>query len=250
MSYGLYISAAGAQAQRQRIEVLANNLANVDTPAFNRDLAVFQASHSEAIEQGQDYAGSRSINDIGGGVFLHETTTDFGRGALKQTKIPTDFAILGDGFFVVDRGGQQLLTRAGNFTLDASGGLISQDGYPVLTAEGTPVQVTGDLPWTVNERGMLVQAGDSTPLALRKPRSLGDLVKVGQNLYSPLAETIPLAGAERRVRSGWLEQSGVSPTTEMMELIEASRAFEANAQLIRSQDQMIGTLVNRVLRTS
>ncbi len=68
MPYGLYISAEGALAQSQRMEVIANNLANLDTPGFKRELAVFQARYAEAIEQGRDYPGSGSINDVGGGV--------------------------------------------------------------------------------------------------------------------------------------------------------------------------------------
>ena len=248
MPYGLYISAEGAAAQNHRMQVLAHNLANVDTPGFKRELAVLEARHAEAIQQGLDYPGSRSINDVGGGVLVRRTLNDFAKGTLKKTDIPTDMAIDGDGFFEVQRDGQTFLTRAGNFRLDASGLLKTQDGYAVLAEGGTPIQLDVTLPWQLNKNGVISQAGSSIPLSLVKPASLGDLVRVGQNLFSPLADTIPLSQTQRRVSGGTLEQSGVKPTTEMMELIEASRAFEANIKLIQNHDNMIDSLLSRVLR--
>ena len=85
MPYGMYISAEGAHAQSKRLETLSNNLANVDTPGFKRDLALFQARHAEEINQGTDYPGSRGLNDIGGGVSVRETKTDFAPGLMKRT---------------------------------------------------------------------------------------------------------------------------------------------------------------------
>ncbi|MEM9658935.1 MAG: flagellar hook basal-body protein, partial [Planctomycetota bacterium] len=134
MSYGMYLSAEGAQVQSQRLEIIANNMANVETPGFKRDVPSFQARLAEAIQQGDDYPGSGSENDIGGGVKLIETLTDFSSGSLRHTKIPTDFAVNGDGYFKV-RGadGEIFLTRAGNFLFDAQGRLITQTGnLPVL----------------------------------------------------------------------------------------------------------------------
>jgi flagellar basal-body rod protein FlgF len=250
MPYGIYLSASGAEAQSQRIETLANNLANVDTVGFKRDLAVLQARHSEAIEQGLDESGSGSVNDVGGGVYVRETVTDFSRGPLQQTGVASDMAIDGEGFFVVARGDQQLLTRAGNFTVTGSGQLVTPDGMPVLGDDGQPIVLDPTQPWQVAPDGAITQSGARLALALVKPRSLGDLAKAGQNLFAPLAETIPLEANQRRVVGGYLEASSVKPTLEMMELIEASRAFEANVRLIQHQDEMIGSLVNRVLGMS
>jgi len=248
MAYGLYISAEGAQAQSQRIEVLSNNLANVDTPGFKNQLAVIQARHSEAIDTGSDYPGSRSINDVGGGAYVSETPTSFAQGILKQTGVPTDLAIDGDGFFLVQQDGKELLTRAGNFQMTNDGRLVTPNGLPVLGEDRQPVTIDAELPWRMLDNGSISQEGVSLPLALVKPASLGDLVKVGHNLFSPLAATTQLAPELRRVRSGYIEQSTVKPALEMMELIEASRAFEANIRLIQNHDQVTGSLVSRVLQ--
>ena len=114
MSYGLYISAEGAHAQSRRVETLANNLANADTVGFKRDLAVLQARYSEETQRGLDYPGSQSVNDLGGGVKVAGTQTDFSAGAFKRTNVPSDMAIPGDGFFMVRRPDGDYLTRAGN----------------------------------------------------------------------------------------------------------------------------------------
>ena len=119
--YGMYIPAEGANAQAKRLEFVANNLANVETPGFKRDVPTFQARFAEAIQQGKDFPGSQSINDVGGGVKLMDVGTDFS--APRSAKpASTDFAVNGDGFFrVQDVNDQEFLTRAGDFEIDSTG---------------------------------------------------------------------------------------------------------------------------------
>jgi flagellar basal-body rod protein FlgF len=244
----MYISAEGAQAQTRRLEVVANNLANVDTVGFKRELAVFQARYAEAIQRGQATAGSGSINDIGGGIKVSASETDFSPGPMKLTKTPTDMAIDGDGFFVVDKGGEHFLTRAGNFRLTDRGQLVTQQGYPVLSESFSPITVDpagGD--WQLDGSGTLRQQGNAQNLAVVQPQSPGDLSKASENLFRPLADPHPVPAAERHVLSGYLEQSGVKPTSEMMEMIEASRAVEANVNMMQTQDQMLSDL-NKLLQ--
>jgi flagellar basal-body rod protein FlgF len=246
--YGLYLSAEGAHAQTVRMETLANNLANIDTVAFKRDQALFQARLAEAMEQGIDDPGSGSINDLGGGVAVLGTVTDYSQAALKMTKAATDFAINGGGFFVVQRGNQQLLTRAGNFQVDIAGQLINADGLPVISDLNAPIVLDPEAPWMATPDGGFAQNGDVYNMAMVRPRSLGDLVKVGDNLYRPLAPPIPIEPENRQVKQGFLESSNVSPTGEMVELIETSRAIEANIAMIRNQDELLNDLISQVLK--
>jgi flagellar basal-body rod protein FlgF len=250
MSYGLYISAEGAQAQSRRLETIANNLANVDTPGFKRDLAICQARFAEAVEQGLKAPGTGALDDIGGGVMVRQTKTDFSAGPLKHTKDPTNLAIEGDGFFQVRKGDETFLTRAGNFRLTNHGDLVTQQGHAVLSETGTPIVVKPDSgPWEISGAGALRQRdGDAQNLALVKPESLGDLVKVGENLFRSPTEARPIAANERKVVTGYLELSTVQPTVEMTAMIEASRLVEANVNLMKTQDQMLGNLIGRVLR--
>lgn len=249
MPYSLYISAEGAAAQSRRMETIANNLANVDTVGFKRDLAVQQARFAEETAQGLDQPGTRTVNDLGGGVMTPATLTDFSHGPMKNTTIPTDMAIEGPGFFVVSDGERELLTRAGNFSLTATGDLVTQQGYAVLNSSGQPVRVPPDQgPWQITSDGSVFQAGNATPLAIVEPDSLLQLQKVGENSFLPLEPAKPVSPLERRVAQGYLEGSTVAATTEMMEMIQTSRAFEANVNLIRHQDQMLGTLIGRLLK--
>ncbi len=249
MSYGMYLSAEGAKVQSKRLEFIANNLANLDTPGFKRDVPTFQARFAEAIQKGTDYSGSRSVNDVGGGVKLMEVDTDFTGGTLRQTEVLTDFAVNGEGFFQVQNAdGETLLTRSGSFFVNAQGQLVTQaGGFAVLDDAGGAIKLDGQLPWQFMPGGVLDQGGQRTPIGLQQPESLGDLVKVGHNTFRSLGPTNKIPAQQRDIRQGFLEQSGVSSTREMMAMIETSRAFEANIKLIQHQDSMVSSLISRVL---
>jgi len=250
MPYGLYLSAEGAHAQSKRLEVIAHNLANVDTVGFKRELALFQSRFAEAIEQGMVSPGTGAIEDVGGGVMVRETVTDFSPGPLKHTGLPTDLAIEGEGFFLVRKGDELYLTRAGNFRLRADGVLVTQQGYPVLSDTQDLIRIDPRIgPWEITSEGVVRQSGGATQsLAIVRPQSLKDLQRAGENLFKPLSEPELLPPGERRVAVGHLEASGVEPALEMTALIETSRLLEANLNLMKTQDQMLGGLINRLMR--
>jgi flagellar basal-body rod protein FlgF len=250
MPYGMYISAEGAAAQSQRLEVIANNLANADTVGFKPDVPTFQARFAEAIQRGQAQAGNRSINDIGGGVKIGGVATNYSMGQLKHTGNDLDFAINGKGFFHI-RGddGQQYLSRAGDFGLDTQGRLVTQYGHrPVLDQQGSEIQLAPNVPWSVTQDGFINQAGNVFALGLSQPESLSELTKVGNNLFKPTGNVKPLELSERNIRQGYLEMSGASPVRQMMSMIETTRAFEANTRMVQNQDSISGELISRVLQ--
>lgn len=248
MNYGLYVSAAGADTQSRRMEVLSHNMANVDTPGFKEQLAVVQARYSRAIQDGRDVPGQGSINDLSSGVSMVEAMTNFAPGPVRRTGRDLDMAIQGEGYFIVNHDGQQMLTRAGNFDLNSTGQLVTASGDQVVSADGTPVVVNPNLPWVLQEDGFIAQGGSGIFLGLAKPASPNDLDRVGDNLFRPRGplQTMPVNG--RHVLQGHLEKSAVKPAKAMLELIETSRAYETNIRMIQHQDQLTGALVNRVLR--
>ncbi len=249
MSYGLYLSADGAYAQTRRLEVVANNVANADTVGFKRELAVFQARYAEQTARGYDSPGSGSINDMGGGVMVAQTKTDFSAGPTKRTNGPTDLAIDGEGFLMVKKGDQQYLTCAGNLRLTEQGNLVTQQNYAVLSASGSPIVIDPSKgPFEITPAGQVLQEGDAQVLAIVRPASPGDLARAGESLFRPLAQTQPVPENERRVAPGYLEMAAVNPATEMAELIETSRAVEANVNMMQTQDQMYSRLVSHVLK--
>jgi len=250
MSYGMYISAEGAHAQSKRLETIANNLANVDTAGFKRQLAIFQARYAEAINQGLSAPGRGTIDYLGGGVMVRQTHTDFSQGPIRQTKVATDMAIRGEGFFTVRKGEEQFLTRAGNFHLTPRGELVTQQGYAVLDDSGSPVVVEQpERPFEVTPRGEIRQGNTTRALGLMTI-SGEQLQPVGENLFRALGESQPVEDARRYVLSGCLESSGVTPTSEMVELIETSRLVEANLNMMQTQDQMMGGLLSRLMRVN
>ena len=115
-----------------------------------------------------------------------EVDTDFTGGTLRQTKIDTDFAVNGEGFFQVRTPeGETLLSRAGNFLVNAQGQLVTQAGqYAVLDQSGGEIRIAGDQPWELIAGGIISQDGQNTAIGLQSPQSLGDLVKVGSK-YVP-----------------------------------------------------------------
>jgi len=251
MYYGMYISAAGAFAQSQRMEVISHNVANAGTTGFKRELGVLGARHAEEIEQGLVSPGMGGIDDVGGGVALTESVTDFAVGPLRQTGEDTDFALSQpDAFFAVDKDGREYLTRAGNFHFEPDGTLVTDQGHAVLGSDGGPIRIDPALPFSVSPRGEIVQDGDARPLAVRRPQSLGDLVRQGENLFYPIGEP-PASVPEDQRQVHWqhLEMSSVQPHREMIEMIATSRAYEANVRMMQNHDSMLGGLLSRVLRS-
>jgi flagellar basal-body rod protein FlgF len=250
-SYGLYMAAEGAHAQAKRLEVIANNMANVDTVGFKRQLAIFQARYAEAEQQGLSQPGSGSLDDVGGGIELLSTDTDFAPGPLQKTGIPTDIAIHGEGFFLVRRGSESLLTRAGNFRINNQGELVTQHGDAVLNDNGSPVVIAQpQQPFNITAEGEIQQGGATQRLAMVKTESPAELIRVGENTFRTESTPVPLQAKERQVSSGFLEGSGSTATTEMIEMLEATRILNANMNLMQAQDSMFGSLVGRLMRVN
>lgn len=250
MSYGLYLSAAGAFGQSQKIDVLSNNMANIDTVGFKKELALLEARDAEAIERGITARGTKGIDDIGGGVRMNATSTDFRLGTVRPTGIPTDFAMeREDTFFAVQRDKETLLTRAGNFQIGSDGRLLTREGDSVLSTDGSAIVLDSQLPWQMLPGGIITQGGDAREIAVRVPENVKDLQKVGQNYFSASKTLVnPATPEQRKVRSGYVEQSTVNPMQEMVELITASRGYETNIKMIQNHDSMMGSLVSRLLR--
>lgn len=250
MSYGVYLSAAGANAQSQRMKVLSNNLANVNTPGYKPQETILQARFAEMIEEGQVPPGLGGADDIGGGVTIQRSQTQFTMGPMKTTGRETDFAINDESsFFVLQRGEDQILTRAGNFLVDGNGRMVNQKGDHVLAGDGRVIQLEPGRRFSVDADGRVRQGSNTWELMLAKPKSFGDVSHLGGNEFKPLAEFDLVARGDRKVVAGVLEQSAVSPTGAMMELIETSRVYEANVRMIQNQDSAMGSLISRVLQS-
>jgi flagellar basal body rod protein FlgG len=169
---------------------------------------------------------------------------------MKTTGRETDFALQDPhSFFVLQSPeGERVLTRAGDFQFDSQGMLVDQSGQRVLGSDGKSIQLNPSLPYAVGAEGRISQGENVWELMVGKPKSMGDVSHLGGNQFKPLADFDLVPRSQRRVLAGVLEQSAVSPTGAMMELIETSRVYEANVRMIQSQDSVMGTLIGRILK--
>jgi flagellar basal-body rod protein FlgF len=247
MLYGIYASAAGALANAHRQDVVANNLANVDTVAFKRDMALFRARQTAAQETGQYRDTTALLEGLGGGVFALPTATDFSSGAMEEVGDPYSVALGGKGFFKVLKDNQVRLTRDGRMGINEENQLVTVSGrYPVLNDQGNPITIDRDLPLTINGAGEISQGNTAVgTLSVVEPQDVRMLTKDGANLYSLLAGT-SLESVTPSVKQGFLEASGVDPTRELINLIKTQRMYQLNLNMLTVQDQTLGTAVTRL----
>lgn len=266
MSKGIYSSLSGAMAQNQRLETIANNIANSNTIGFKKDTAVF-SEYVTAYEKAPDViqvprvpASIENFYDMQGGdkgyVNSSGTYSDFSQGALKNTGNTFDLAIEGDGFFEVYTPQGVRYTRNGSFKVDGEGRLVTNEGHLVL-GEGAgadpaqrAIRVTGRNV-TVSYAGEIYDGQNLVGrLSMVKFDNKDALQKQGSSLYSlkgPYNIT-PLAANDVKVHQGFVEMSNINIVEEMTDMIVATRAFEANQSAMKAHDQMDEKLMNEVPR--
>ncbi|MZP29542.1 flagellar hook-basal body complex protein [Heliobacterium undosum] len=257
MIRGLYTSASGMLIQQTNQDVTANNLANVNTVSFKKDRAVFREFPEMLIRRMHDFSPSEAgqaeknpvIGRVGTGSVVDAIWTDPSNPGVRVTQNPTDLAIMGRGYFVVNTPEGERYTRNGQFTLRSNGALVTADGYAVQgTAGDVNVPQGGSL--RIDSDGR-VFSGDVEVAQLRivgvddaAPDQAPPLLKAGESLYRLNEQGAgggvrDLAVGETEIKSGALELANVNVVQEMVQMITASRAYEANQKAIQSQD---GTL--------
>ena len=257
MIRGFYIGASGMNAQQNRLDAISNNLANVDTVGYKKDVTSSKA-FSELLIRRSNFDGvykteigsfdtAPIIGKLGLGVETNENFTDFSQGSFRQTGSNVDFAFSGKGFFAVETPYGEKYTRDGNFILGKEGILLTKEGYPVLGENGY-IHIDEDK-ITVNEDGMIYSEENNEELARFKVVRFDNeryLQKMGGNLYQKTnisGEPHIAEGSERpKFLQGFLETSNVNVVNEMVQMIEVNRAYEANQKTITSEESMMSTL--------
>ena len=261
MIRGWYIGASGMNAQQNRLDAISNNLANVDTTGFKRDIGVSKA-FSELLLRRTNADGvyktsfgsadaAPIIGRVGLGVETNELFTSFEQGSFKSTDTHTDLALGGEGFFAVQTPQGERYTRNGNFLLGKEGILLTKDGYPVLGENG-PIQVPDDK-FFINQDGMIYNREDNQLIDRIKLVRFDNeryLKKQGNSLWNTNGISGPAhiaEGDERpRVMQGYVETSNVNVVNEMVQMIEVNRAYEANQKSVQTEDTLMDTLWNKV----
>ncbi len=257
----LYTAATGMAAQAIGIDVIANNLANVNTTGFKRQQVNFEDILYQELmlpgEAGTDTFVPTGIH-IGLGTRVSSTNRIFTQGSLIVTDRPFDLAIEGEGFFKVklppDIGGGTGYTRAGAFSRDANGIFTMPGGYqldPTITIDADAVQVS------INRNGEVrVKKAGSTTLIVAGQIELADfanpegLLAHGQNIFlesdasGPPIVANPGESGLGEIQQGTLEASNVEVVKELVAMIEGQRAFEMNSQVIQTSNEALQIIAN------
>jgi len=267
------------------LDVVGNNIANVNTIGYKSSSTSFEDSFSNTLQSSSLATGTSSSTapiQVGTGVEVAGTATNFAQGALTSTGVATDLAVSGNGFFIVQDPTtlNQFATRDGEFTVNSSGYLVTQNGQEVMgytggssaTPLGTtvgPVQVGQNPPTgtslqsvTIDSSGNVIEAYSNGTTAITNKvllQNFGNtsaLLNNGNNLYTNLTAADPLGGGVLagsntagtsglgNIQSGSLESSNVDLTQEFSNLITMQRSFQAGARLITVSDTVLDDIVN------
>ncbi|MEZ6029949.1 MAG: flagellar basal-body rod protein FlgG [Hyphomonadaceae bacterium] len=256
----LNTAATGMQAQQLNVEVIANNIANMNTTGFKRQRAEFQDLLYQNVERmGVQSSDAGTIVptgvQVGVGVKAGSVYRVTEQGSVTQTQNPYDLAIQGEGYFIIQLpDGRDAYTRAGNFSLSADGQLVTEDGYVVAPGISVPQDA---ISVAINKQGVVqaIMADGSDPqdvgaLELARFVNPAGLEAVGDNSF---LET-PASGPANRglagqvgfgtLQQGFLETSNVNAVSEISALITAQRAYEMNSKVITTTDEMLRSTTN------
>jgi len=190
------------------------------------------------------YSGSKVIGTLNGGAAVNEVVTAFVQGNFKETGSPTDFAIKGEGFFVLEVDGEERYTRDGSLIIDAEGFLTSKDGHRVIGERGE-IWIGGSSMEVLGNGEIYVEGDYVDTLRLAAFEDPKQAVKVGDNLYRA-REDAQMKQPDGEILQGFLESSNVNAVKEMVNMMTAFRAYETNQRVVMAFDEMIGKAVNEV----
>ena len=262
MIRGWYTGASGMNAQQNRLDAISNNLANVDTAGYKRDIVVSKSfpellirrTNADGVYEIPNGMGSADaapvIGKLGLGVETNESYIDFTQGSFKLTNTSTDIALSGKGFYTIETPNGERYTRNGDFFIGKEGILETKDGYPVLGENGI-IKLENDR-FMVNQDGVILSEDGEEIDRFKVVRFDNEryLQKMGESLYSTNDIAGPAHIAEGNERpvfiQNYSETSNVNVVNEMVQMIEVNRAYEANQKTITSEDSMMGTLWQKV----
>lgn len=269
MNIGIHSAASGMLAQMHQIDVVSNNLANVNTTAFKKDMVLFKSFPEKLMARFNDnvvkipigsYDIAPLVGKMGTGVEINDVVTRFeqrdGEAIIpfKKTDNKFDLALNGEGFFAIETPNGEKYSRAGAFTVNQEGTLVDMNGFPVKGEKG--IIKVGQADFKVDENGNVAIKQDlSAEWQVVDKLKLVDfydkrgLIKQGKNYYLKTDEAGEMKTPNNlKIMQGYLEGSNVNPVLAMTQLIEVQRTYEACQKAIQSEDQTLSKAVNDIAR--
>ena len=229
MENSLTIALARQSVLARQMDVIATNLANLETAGFKAENMIF----SEHLERTTDGEILSLVHDVG---FVR----DLSEGPMVGTQSPLDLAVHGEGYFTIKTPDGERYTRHGVFQLDGSGQIVTTEGNPVLNSGGSPITVPlGTASITITRDGTISadaqEIGQIKLVSFENPQALS---KVGSGLYEAVGQS-PTADADSEVLQGMIENSNVKGVVEMTRMIDTVRSYQAAAKLADTEHQRI-----------
>ncbi len=232
-----YITLSRQMAVQRQMEVIANNLANMSSTGYKAESVLFE----EYLEQTEDGDTISYVRDYG-------TSRDLSEGEFTPTGNPMDVAITKGGYMTVETDTGLYYTRNGNLRLDATGQLVTDEGFPILDDKGKPIVVTPDDPtFEIAKDGTISNSlGPVAKLSVVSFENEQALSPVGSGLYQTEEPEIEPEGVS--VMQGMLETSNVLPIKELTKMIDLSRSYQSTASLMKKDDDLISEAIDSLGR--
>ncbi len=259
MIKGWYTAASGMMMQMSKQDMIANNIANVATSGYKKQISLSRAFPDMLISRLETTADTGSqagniqvIGRLGTGAGLDNIVTDLSVGSLTKTDLPTDLSLAQTGsYFVVDTEQGERYTRNGAFKVNSEGYLTDSQGNPVLDENNQHIKISGE--FTVDSTGV-ISFSDGTAAVTLKVLQFDDpekLEKIGDSLCSNekglATSAVPVS---RDILQGYLENSNVNAIKEMVDLISVVRSYESLQKVVQAEDEAAGVAINQVGSTS
>ncbi|MGD9210075.1 MAG: flagellar basal-body rod protein FlgF [Desulfobacteraceae bacterium] len=250
MNGSIYLAASGAILQQTKLDILANNMANINTTGYKEDLSIFRLSDDEANSTPKNTGTNNSYRQrIQPYTPPFGLRTNFSSGSIKPTGNSLDMALNGDGFFVVQTAGGVGYTRQGNFSLNEDGVLVTQNGESVMGQAGEinleGSRITIGLDGTIEVDGEIVDQ-----IRVVKFEDMSQLKKNGNTMFKPaegFGAEIEIEAENTTINQGYLELSNVNAIRAMTDIIEAIRVSQAYQKVIQTNDDANAKTVNEIL---
>lgn len=257
MVKGLYTAYTGMINEQNRMDIMTNNLANASTVGYKKEGSTSQSFNDVLTVKIKDQSvGMRNVQRIGiknPGVKIGENYTDYSQGSFRITDNTYDLALAGDGFFAIEftnKAGETDIkyTRAGQFTLNKDGYLVTEEGDYVLDTQNRRIRLNTLIDSKITDDGTIYQNDQAVArIQVTDFEDYDYLEKYGETYYQPIegARTIV---ANAQVKSGYLEMANVQVVSEMVNLISITRAYESNQKVVQTIDGTLDVAVNQIGR--